>query len=450
MPDFAKPRQSWSYSKRMIENKVKEHIDLKFLEEDARYPLWLKIGTLLDGVSTRPFYNANLVFDQEDILFCGPSENLPSKAVVKPGQDSPDFELNNYTVMPGLIEAHSHLFLEGGELDFEKRKAHLCKTSDQLLRLAQKRMDKLVALGIMGVRDAGDKDGVGLALSAMNKASKKNSTPYIDSPGAAIHRDGRYGRFMGEPFEDFDSAEECVENRILLGADRIKLIPTGIINLKQGKVTAPPQMAFEEVKSFVDAAKSWNKQTFAHASGADGIESAVQGGVDSLEHGYFITHDQLARMRDRNTAWVPTFAPVQAQIKFAQRIGWDEQVLGNLKRILEGHASSLQKAVEMGVTVIAGSDAGSYGVPHGLGLLQELQIMEDAGMDGLAVINAATGVSNSRLGYYEKIGCLQMGYKARMIFSRHDILKTVGNLMLEKTSFFKGGSFEDRQNCEGL
>src|SRR5207248_11424643 len=111
--------------------------------------------------------------------------------------------------------------------------------------------------------------------------------------------------------------------------------------------------------------------TFAHASGDKGIEHAVEGGVDSIEHGFFIRPDQLARMRDRQIAWVPTFAPVQAQVEHAAEMGWDQTIVSNLRQILEQHAASLIKAAELGVRIIAGSDAGSYGVPHGHGLLRE-------------------------------------------------------------------------------
>jgi len=427
-------------------------MNLEFLGQDSHYPLWLRVGILIDGLSPKPMYDANLVFDHHHILFTGLPESLPPKETLKSGQDSPDFDLTGYTVMPGLIDAHAHIFLQGGELDFEKRKAHLAKSSGELLRLARGRFGKLIHTGVMAVRDAGDKDGVGLALSAARKASKNNSTPYIDSPGSAVHREGRYGSFMGTPLENFDTPMECVENRIKLGADRIKLISTGIINLKKGKVTAPPQMTSEEVTELVQAARSHKKQTFAHASGAEGIENAIQGGVDSVEHGFLITHSQLSKLRDHNVAWVPTFAPVQMQVDLADQIGWDNVVISNLNRVLENHAASLQKAVQLDVQVIAGSDAGSFGVRHGLGLLYELEIMERAGMRSLAAINAATGVSSSRLGYSEKIGCLRPGFKSRMIFSKHDILKTVKHLQLDKTCFFDGKLFHDdgAGNYEGL
>src|SRR5439155_12884005 len=99
-------------------------------------------------------------------------------------------------------------------------------------------------------------------------------------------------------------------------------------------------------------------------SGPEGIEHSIEGGVNTVEHGFFITENQLAKMRDRGIAWVPTFAPVQLQIDRAADLGWDDTVVSHLKRIIESHRRMLTLAHERGVAIVAGSDAGSCGVPH--------------------------------------------------------------------------------------
>jgi imidazolonepropionase-like amidohydrolase len=128
--------------------------------------IWLRVGTLLDGVSTRPLRNAHVVYDREQILYAG--EDSPPAALLNPGQHAPDSDFAEFTLLPGLIDAHTHLFLEGGELDLDERAAYLNQSSEQLLNCARARLDKLVRLGIIAVRDAGDKHGVGLALSRLN------------------------------------------------------------------------------------------------------------------------------------------------------------------------------------------------------------------------------------------------------------------------------------------
>jgi imidazolonepropionase-like amidohydrolase len=405
-------------------------------------PVWIRVGTLVDGERREGLRDAHLVYDAQSILHAGTA--LPPIDILKPGQSEPNVHLPDHTVLPGLIEAHAHLFLEGGELNIERRSAYLKQDRTALLDLVGPRFERLVSLGVMAVRDAGDRDGVGLALAGRYRDRDDDSplTPYIDSPGAAIHRQGRYGKFMGEALELHESSAGCVQDRVDAGAHRIKLIPTGIIDFKAGKVTAAPQMTADDVTTLVEAARAHGKQTFAHASGSDGIENAIEGGVDSVEHGFFLTDEQLGRMRDRNTAWVPTFAPVQEQVDHAEIMGWDETVVGHLRRILENHARSLCLAVDMGVPVIAGSDAGSYGVAHGHGLLGELELMERAGLASIDVIRAATGVSAGRLGFDESFGVLESGRKSRFLLTRYDPLSTVAELRGQKLCVFDGRAVE--------
>ncbi len=398
--------------------------------------VWLRVGTLIDGVSAAPLHHANVVYDSKSILFA--SEDLPPRDLVNAGQIQPDHDLPQYTLLPGLTDAHTHFFLEGGELDPDKRSVYLKRTPAQLLDHAKQRLDKLVRLGIIAARDAGDKDGVGLALSKLSSSAERPLMPYVDSPGAAIHMRGRYGSFMAEPFEDCLTPRQCVEERVKEGADRIKLIPTGIINFKKGAVTAAPQMSAERIGEFVVAAKSFGKQTLAHASGDAGIDHVIDGGVDSIEHGFFVRDDQLAKMRDKEIAWVPTFAPVQCQVDHADRMGWDAEIVGNLKKILDAHAKSLAKAHAMGVQVIAGADAGSYGVAHGLGLLYELELMQRAGLSPLAVINSATGAGSKRLAFKEKFGQIKPGFLSRFILTHHSPLEDVANLRKERIIVFDG------------
>lgn len=402
--------------------------------------IWLKVGTMLDGTSSQPLLDAHIVYDKDRILFAGAV--TPPSGLLHSGQREPDADLPDHTLLPGLIESHAHFFLEGGELDADKRAAYLKQTPEELLALAHPRLEKLVRLGIAGVRDAGDKDRVGLALSKLNASSDRPIMPYVDSPGAAIHHKGRYGSFMGEPIEDYASPKECVEGRVQAGADRIKLIPTGIINFKKGAVTTEPQMTTEELCECVAAARSRSRQTFAHASGDAGIERAIDAGVDSVEHAFFVREDQLAKMRDRQIAWVPTFAPVQKQVDHAGIMGWDAEVLGNLRKILDQHAASLVKAHELGVLLIAGSDAGSYGVAHGIGFLDELELMERAGLSPLAALNSATGVPSERLGFKEKFGQIRPGFLSRFILTRHSPLETIANLSKQRFVVFHDAVFE--------
>lgn len=420
--------------------------DLQTLEhlaaESKERPVWIRVGQLIDGESNAPIRDAQVVFDARAIRSVGTARPADLK------QQEPDATLDDYTLLPCLIEAHAHAFLEGAPVDFGEREQYLKQPPATFLERAKARTRKILQCGIGAIRDAGDKHGVGLALASEAKQhiGKLSSAPYIDSPGPAIHHKGRYGAFMGEPIENHASPAACVAARVQAGADRIKLLVSGIINFKEGRVTTPPQMPIDEVKAIVEAARAHGRQTFAHASGTEGVEHSIEGGVNTVEHGFFITEEQLKKMRDRNIAWVPTFAPVQLQIDRAKDLGWDDIVVGHLKRIIESHRMMLRKAHEMGVTIVAGSDAGSCGVPHGIGFLQELEQMERAGLPAMAVLQSATSRSADTLAFPEKIGRVAPGHRSRFILTRHDPSKSIANLMREKTVIFDGEAIASPDN----
>jgi imidazolonepropionase-like amidohydrolase len=410
--------------------------------------VWLRVGQLIDGQGNQPLANASVLFDAVQIHEVATDGARPTSEHLAPGQRDPDVDLPDFTLLPCLIEAHAHLFLQGAPVDLEDRKQYLKLPSDALLNQARARWPGILQCGVATVRDAGDKDGVGVALAAEAKThlGKLATAPWIDSPGAALHHRGRYGAFMGEAIEDHANLAACVAARVRAGAERIKLLVSGIIDFRVGNVTTIPQMPASEVAAIVAAAAQHGRQTFAHASGTAGVENSIEGGVTTIEHGFFVTPEQLARMRDREIAWVPTFAPVQAQIDYADELGWNAEVVGQLQRIIDGHRQMLRLAHAMGVIVLAGSDAGSCGVPHGIGLLNELCHMEQAGLPAMAVLQSATGASAATLAFAEPVGRVAPGCRARFIFTRHDPLETVANLRNDKTVLFDGTTVE----CNGV
>lgn len=426
----------------MTDSSAEEPLPLRLAATETR-PVWLRVGRLVDGSAAAPLRDAHLVYDAKEIRYVGAVDSPPPQNVLAPGQREPDLVLDDRTVLPGLIEAHAHLFLEGAPLGREVRRAYLQQAPEVLLEKARHRMGKILASGVMAIRDAGDNRGVGLALrSRVATATPARPLPYLESPGPAIHHRGRYGSFMSVPLEEFSGADECVASLCALGAERIKLIATGIINFEKGDVTAPPQLTLEELEAFAEAARRRGLKTFAHASGASGIERVVEAGIHSVEHGYFVTQEQLQRMRDAEIAWVPTLAPVHVQAERADELGWKQNEISSLERIVEEHSRKIASADRMGVAVLAGSDAGSCGVPHGVGLLRELELLELAGVRSLDVVRAATGRSSAALGLGVRQGLLRTGYRSRFIVTVHNPLETVSNLRREKIVVFDAAVFE--------
>lgn len=413
-------------------------------------PIWLKVGRMFDGTDHTVVPDAHIVYDADGIRHAGAES--PSPDLIRVGQEKPDLHLPDHTILPGLTDAHTHLFLEGGETDPARRSAHLKLSPEEQLDLAQSRLKRLVSIGITAVREAGDKTNVGLALQSRHASDQRGTMPYVDAPGAAINHQKRYGSFMARPTEEYDSPAATVAARIADGAHRIKLLATGIINFEKGAVTAKPQMPADELTAFVQASREHGKQTMVHCSGHDGVANCIAARVDTIEHGYFIDDDQLARIRDTDMVWVPTFAPVQFQVDHPEHIGWSDQVCTNLQRIVDAHSRSLVKAQELGVRVVAGSDAGSHGVAHGWGFIRELELMQVAGISAQHVLHTATGAGRERMGYAERFGALQAGYKSRFILTTHDVLNDVSHLRASKIVVFDGTTLStgDDESRPGL
>lgn len=393
-------------------------------------PIWIQAGKVFAGLDHRVWPNGHLVFDAAGIRYAG--AEAPPADQIRAGQSAPDLVLPDHTLLPGLTDAHTHLFLAGGETDTAARSAHLKLTPAEQLAQAHQRLSRLVSLGITAVREAGDKAHIGLDLQARYRSDDRGVMPYVDAPGAAINHQKRYGSFMARPMEEHGTPAATVADRVAAGAHRIKLLATGIINFEKGAVTAKPQMPVEELREFVAAAKSHGRHTMVHCSGHEGVDHCIEGGIDTIEHGYFIDDDQLARIRDADMVWVPTFAPVQFQSDEPHHIGWSDQVCDHLRRIVDGHSRSLQRAVEIGVRVVAGSDAGSHGVAHGWGFLRELELMQAAGLTAPQVLHTATGAGLKRMDYADSFGALIAGAKSRFILTDRDVLSSVSHLREEK------------------
>src|SRR2546423_6146219 len=210
------------------------NIDLAALAVQSRErPVRLRVGQLIDGNSDHAIRDADVVFDATQIHSVGKADGAA------------DAVLPDHTLLPCLIEAHAHMFLDGAPVDFQQREQYLKESPQWMLERARKRWHKILQCGVGAIRDAGDKHGVGVALAAEAKtrSGQLSPTPWIDSPAAAIHHRGRYGSFMGEAIEDHASLAARVADRVHKSADRIKLLVSGIINFKTGQVTTPPQMS---------------------------------------------------------------------------------------------------------------------------------------------------------------------------------------------------------------
>ena len=299
-------------------------------------------------------------------------------------------------LMPGLVDAHAHLFLDGAPTDAKVRAEHLKQPLEQLTGAARASARQALACGVTLVRDAGDRHGINNRIRE-EAADPRSGFPRVRSGGLGVKRAKRYGAFMAADVDDADSIRESVA-ALARSNDEIKLILTGIIDFEAGAVTDEPQFSLEETCLIVDTAQACGRPTFAHCSGARGLAIAAAAGVGSIEHGFFMDRETLALMRDNQVAWTPTFCPVHFQWAHPEVAGWSSDTRGKLRRILDGHAEHLRLAAEMGVPLLIGTDAGSMGVEHGHALFDEIDRYLDAGLGMAAILAAATATARRHFG----------------------------------------------------
>ncbi len=268
-------------------------------------------------------------------------------------------------VMPGLAEGHCHLFLDGRELDYRKRTEYLDAPIEQMMQVARDNVQRHLACGVTLVRDAGDRFGVN------HRVRDETRSLDVRSAGAGLRRAKRYGSFIAQEVDTRDDIRVAVRELAKSSADA-KIIQTGIIDFASGTVKGTPQFNLEDLTFLVACAHGAGMKTFAHCSGTEGIRIAVAAGVDSIEHGFFMTRDLLSRMAGQGTAWVPTFSPVHFQWEVPEAAGWSQETVARLSGILDSHAEHVALAAQIGVNLVAGSDAGSPGVEHGSSLVDEI------------------------------------------------------------------------------
>lgn len=299
-------------------------------------------------------------------------------------------------LLPGLVDAHVHLFLDGAPTEQAVRSAHLKQPLEQLVEAARASARQALSLGITQVRDAGDRHGINSRIRAEAQAPNSDLSR-VRSTGLGIKRAKRYGAFMATDVDDAQSIRDSIQS-LAASNDEIKLILTGIIDFDAGAVTDEPQFTLDEARVVVDAARSHGRNTMVHCSGPKGLAIAAAAGVGSIEHGFFMSRDTLVLMAQNQVAWTPTFCPVHFQWAQPQAVGWKPETVGNLRRILDEHAQHLLMARELGVPLLLGTDAGSMGVEHGHAVFDEIDRYLEAGLSLQDTLRAATANSRRHFG----------------------------------------------------
>ena len=316
-------------------------------------------------------------------------------------------DLSEYTLLPGLSDAHVHMFISGNE-DQNRRKQQLSEGFHRVKETISGHLEQLLAHGVLTVRDGGDKDGY---TQQYKKSCMKEKYAAISLhvAGKAWHKPGRYGSFVGRALKGDTLAEGIL--RESNDIDHVKIIQSGLNSLTIFGKESPPQFHLKALREAVDASTRLGLKTMVHANGKVPVQIALEAGCSSIEHGFFMGEENLAQMAHKNVFWVPTAYTMKAYAEHAEGSKVDRRVaLRNLDHQLE----QISEAKRLGVPIALGTDSGSIGVHHGSAVISELQLLLDAGFSMEGAIKCAS-YNNARLLGLDGKGFIAKGMRADFI-----------------------------------
>lgn len=267
-----------------------------------------------------------------------------------------------------FADCHIHMILDGvyyrSAIDHQKE-----RPDDALIRA---RLAQYAAQGVTWLRDGGDGWGVGLRASQL---AREYGITYR-TPVANLCRKGHYGCFLGWGYEDFSQYRALVDRVAEMGAHFIKLMLSGIMDFSVfGGITDTP-CSYELCHDLISYAHDRGFSVMAHANGSEAVSNALRAGVDSIEHGAYLSEETLCQLAESNAVWVPTIAPI-ANLRGLGR--FPDEVLIPLTEL---HQQNIARAAGLGAAIALGTDAGAYAVYHAQSVREEYELLREALGDG--------------------------------------------------------------------
>jgi imidazolonepropionase-like amidohydrolase len=399
--------------------------------------LVLRAGRLVDVEAGQILRDRRVLVRGETIVAIEPDRgDAPAGARV--------LDLRDATVLPGLIDCHTHLV---DELQSASAAAPLERSAAQQAFIGARHARRTLLAGFTSVRDVGTwRVFVDTALrDAIDEGLVLG--PRMAVAGTYVTRSAGAGDLTGLPRDlvlppdlragvanDASEVRQRVRELLNGGADFIKIMATGAV-LTRGNRPGVPEFSEAELRAAVEEAALFGARVTAHAHGAEGLKNAVRAGVQSIEHGSLVDDEGLALMQARGTWLVADIYNGDYIAREGRRQGWPEEYLRKNDETTEAQRQGFRKAVRAGVRVAYGTDAGVY--PHGENARQ-LAYMVRYGLTPMQALRAATLDAARVIGWEQRVGSLAAGTLADVIAVRGDALADVG--LLERVTFvMKGG-----------
>jgi imidazolonepropionase-like amidohydrolase len=389
-------------------------------------------GHVLDVKTGKLLSDQTLVIEDGKIVSSG------ATADAKIPTDAIRIDLSNATVLPGLIDAHTHLTMDP-KFGYER----LATSVPREALTGAKNARLTLMAGFTTARNVGARGFTDVALrDAINAGEVPGPRLLVSGPPLSItggHCDNNmlpseYHAVSDGAADGIAEVQHKVRENIKYGADLIKVCATGGV-LSLGDNPQASQYTLEEMKAIVADAHRLGRKVAAHAHGAEGIRWATEAGVDSIEHGSYIDDAGIAAMKAHGTYLVPTLYLGDWMIENAGLTHLPPPLLAKAQDVIPAARKNIARAFAGGVKVAFGTDAAVY--PHGLNA-HEFAVMVKLGLTPLQAIQAATVNAADLLGWSGKVGTLEPGAWADIVAVDGDPLKDVTTL--ERVKFvMKGG-----------
>jgi imidazolonepropionase-like amidohydrolase len=387
--------------------------------------LLVRCGRLIDGISDDVRTGVDILIVSGRIESVGVNLKVPN--------GTPRLDLSRFTVLPGLIDMHTHLADRPGST--KDLSVYFTFPREQQLAEGRENARATLEAGFTSVRD------VGTYVAFMDKAIRDE----IDSGRVAGPRMQVAGYYLGIPggggdlvipgFDEKDIPEHVrrgvargeeefrrkARAAIDGGADVLKVIASGAV-LAYGGVPGEPEMTEAEIRAVAEVAHAAGKKLAAHAHGARSIQDAIRAGADTIEHASLLDDAAIALAAERRVALSMDVYNGDYIATEGKRQGWPEEFLRKNEETTEAQRQGFTRAYRAGVSIVFGTDSAVY--PHGDNAKQ-FRIMVERGMKPMDAIRAATSVAARYMGWEDRVGALEAGRFGDLIAVEGDPLEDI-------------------------